>query len=88
MSLSLGIFDVSRTRFPALSISCIVSVVEAAAGNQVPAAILGAAGFAAATFSSLWQGRRLREWAKMKTLEICYWIPGIDESVQGGRTPP
>lgn len=68
--------------------ACIVSVVEAAAGEQVPAAILCAAGFAAAMFSSLWQGKRLREWAKMKTLEICYWIPGIDESVQGGRTSP
>ncbi len=55
--------------------------------RNVPTIIL-AGGIVVATVSSLWQGRRLREWAKMKTLEICYWIPGIDESVQGGRTPP
>ena len=68
--------------------ACIVSIVEAAAGNHVPAAILCSILFAAAMFSGIRQGKRLRAWAKMKTLEICYWIPGIDESVQADRALP
>jgi hypothetical protein len=62
--------------------------VSSAAGNQVAAAIGCSVLFTAAMLSSIRQGRRLRGWAKMKTLEICYWIPGIGESVQGERTPP
>ena len=34
-----------------------------------------------AGLSGIRQGKKLREWANMKTLEICYWIPGIDDAI-------
>jgi len=63
--------------------ACIVSVAEAIAGIRPAATILCAVFFAAAVLSCIGQGKRLREWANMKTLDICYWIPGIDEMVLG-----
>lgn len=63
--------------------ACIVSVAEAISGVRPAATILCAAFFAAAVLSCIGQGKRLREWANMKTLDICYWIPGIDEMVLG-----
>ncbi|WP_436493367.1 hypothetical protein [Actinokineospora sp. HUAS TT18] len=29
------------------------------------------------------QGRRLRRWAHLKTLELCFWVPDIDERSAG-----
>lgn len=59
----------------------IVSMVEAAVSTNRAAAILCAVLFGAAALSCVGQGRRLRGWAAMKTLQICYWIPGIDEMI-------
>lgn len=38
-------------------------------------AVLLGAGFC----SLIVQGRRLGHWASLKTLELCFWIPDIDE---------
>jgi len=65
--------------------ACIVSIAQAIAGPRSGPAIICAILFAAAVWSSIRQGKRLREWAVMKTLEICYWIPGIDDMVLGGK---
>jgi hypothetical protein len=68
--------------------ACVTAIVEAVIGNHRPIAILSSIAFAAATLSSIRQGKRLREWANMKTLEICYWIPGIDDKVQDRTASP
>jgi hypothetical protein len=63
--------------------ACIVSIAEAIAGTHLAAAVLCAVFFVAAVLSCLRQGKRLRGWANTKTLQICYWIPGIDDAVLG-----
>jgi hypothetical protein len=59
----------------------VVSIVEVATGNRPLLAALCAVLFAGAVLSCIRQGKRLRVWAGMKTLQICYWIPGIDEMI-------
>jgi hypothetical protein len=59
----------------------VVSIVEVATGNRPLLAALCAVLFAGAVLSCIRQGKRLRVWADMKTLQICYWIPGIDEMI-------
>ena len=64
-------------------VACVVSIAEAIVGTHPVAAILCAVFFGAAVFSCIGQGARLRGWANMKTLDICYWIPDIDDMVLG-----
>jgi hypothetical protein len=63
----------------------VASIIEAAAGANLPAAILCALLFGAAVPSCIGQGKRLRQWADLKTLQICYWIcywiPSIDDRI-------
>jgi hypothetical protein len=59
----------------------VVSIVEAAIGSRPLLAALCALLFAGAVLSCIFQGKRLRVWADMKTLQICYWIPGIDNMI-------
>ncbi|QFG20711.1 hypothetical protein [Actinomadura sp. WMMB 499] len=63
--------------FP-LFFGAIAGVVEAVAGGSRPAAISCAVLLAAATASALAQSAKLRRWADLKTLETCYWLPGVD----------
>ena len=66
-----------------------VALAEAATRHHIAVSVICAVLFAAATLSVLRSGRRLRTWATAKTLQICYWIPEIDEVVrQGGTVPP
>jgi len=69
-------------------LACVTAIVEVVIGNHRPIAILSSIAFAAATLSGIRQGKRLREWANMKTLEICFWIPGIDDAVQDRAVSP
>jgi len=68
--------------------ACITSAVEAADGDHILEATLSSVVFAAAALSGIRQGKCLRIWANLKTLEICYWIPGIDEMAQGSSVIP
>lgn len=65
-----------------------VAVFEAAAGHHTPVSVVSAVLFAAATLSVLRVGRRVRTWASAKTLQVCYWIPAIDEVIRHGNTTP
>lgn len=62
--------------------ACAVAVAEAAAGRHTTASVIAAVLFAAAAISMLRAGRRMRSWAYGKTLQICYWIPEIDEAIR------
>jgi len=68
--------------------ACAVAVMEAAAGNHTAVSAVTAVLFAAATVSVLRAGRRVRTWASSKTLQVCYWIPEIDEIIRDGNTAP
>jgi hypothetical protein len=66
----------------------VVALVEAATGHDIAASAVTSVLFAAAALSVLRSGRRLRVWANEKTLQICYWIPQIDDAVRGGNVAP
>lgn len=36
---------------------------------------------------SLWQAGRLTHWANLKTLELAFWVPGIDDAIGRPVTP-
>jgi disulfide bond formation protein DsbB len=65
-----------------LLVACAVAVIQAIYGRDVPQATACAVLLALATLCGISQSRRMRLWANMKTLEICYWIPDIDEIVE------
>lgn len=56
----------------------VAGAVEAVAGTSRPAAISCAVLLAIGTAAALLQSAKLRYWADLKTLETCYWLPGID----------
>jgi hypothetical protein len=64
-------------------LASMVCIGAAAGGANLPAALICALLFAGAVPSCIGQGKQLRQWAEMKTLQICYWIPDID-----GRITP
>lgn len=92
--------EVSRLRVTGLMLrncsvpllaACAIAVFEAATGHDTPGSATAAVLFAAAAVSVLRAGRRVRGWAISKTVQICYWIPEIDEVIRqgtSGRVPP
>ncbi len=68
--------------------ACAVAAVEAATGHDTLLSGVSAVLLAGAAFSVLSAGRRVRAWATEKTLQICYWIPEIDEVIRQGSTAP
>ncbi len=66
-------------------IASVVSLVSAAQGRSVAISVVGIIVFAASGGAAIWNGRRFRHWANLKTLEICYWSADIDELVTSGQ---
>ncbi|WP_091381328.1 hypothetical protein [Actinokineospora alba] len=68
-----------RNSAPPLALGFVAAVVELFAGRNhalaAGCAVLLLGGFVA----FIVQARRLAHWAVMKTLELCYWIPDIDD---------
>jgi hypothetical protein len=68
-----------RNSAPPLVLGFVAAIVELVLGRDpVPVAgcaVLLAVGF----FSLIVQGRRLGHWASVKTLELCFWLPDIDQ---------
>jgi hypothetical protein len=62
-------------------LASMVCIGDAASRANLPAALICALLFAGAVPSCIGQGKRLRQWAEMKTLQVCYWIPDIDERI-------
>jgi hypothetical protein len=65
-----------------LLLGFVASVVEIVVGTNRPLAAGSAALFLVAAVLGARQGRILREWSDLKTLEICYWVPDIDEKIR------
>jgi hypothetical protein len=68
--------------------AAVVALTEAVTGHHTAPSVICAAFLAAATLSALRAGKRLRIWAVSKTLQVCYWIPEIDETIRQGSTSP
>ncbi|MGH4024751.1 MAG: hypothetical protein ACRDRV_09215 [Pseudonocardiaceae bacterium] len=68
-----------RNSAPPLLLGAAAAIVELVLGRN-PVFMAGSALLLVAGFCSLIvQGRRLGHWASLKTLELCFWLPDIDE---------
>ena len=63
----------------------VASIVELAVGPYRPLAAAGVVGLTLAIVLMARQSRIMRRWAELRTLELCYWIPGIDEQLSPSR---
>jgi hypothetical protein len=68
-----------RNAAPPMLFGCAAAVVEVFAGRHSVFALLCAVFFGAGFISLIVQGRRLSYWASLKTLELSFWLPDIDE---------
>ncbi|MEU4247764.1 hypothetical protein AB0F15_10165 [Amycolatopsis sp. NPDC026612] len=82
-----------RNCAPPLALGFVAAIVELFL-SRTPAMAAGCAVLLAVGFFSLIvQARRLSHWARMKTLELCFWLPDIDERYRvdrnagGGSSP-
>ncbi|MEV6906626.1 hypothetical protein [Amycolatopsis sp. NPDC051071] len=82
--------DVSRLRAsglmvrncaPPLLFGAIAAIVEIFAGRHPFIAAGMAALLLLASLTLVSQGRKLALWAGMKTFELCFWLPEIDEKL-------
>jgi hypothetical protein len=69
-------------------LAVVVSIIEAVVGRHPQAAITAAVLLLWAALAGLWQSQRLRHWANLKTLEVCFWIADIDTHVQPAEPEP
>jgi hypothetical protein len=69
-------------------VAVVVSVIEAVVGHHPQAAIAAAVLLLGGTLAGLWQGQRLRHWANLRTLQVCFWITDIDTHVQPAEPEP
>ncbi|ANN22179.1 hypothetical protein SD37_32740 [Amycolatopsis orientalis] len=76
-----------RNCAPPLLFGAIAAIVEIFAGKHpfLAAGIAVLLMFASITLIA--QGRKLGLWAGMKTLELCFWLPEIDEKLAAVREP-
>jgi hypothetical protein len=66
----------------------VVAVVELIAGDSRAFAACAAVLLAGLTVAAVNRGQRLRSWATVKTLELAFWVPDIDEKVRVREEPP
>ncbi|OLF18910.1 hypothetical protein [Actinophytocola xanthii] len=71
-----------RNSAPPLLFAAVAAVVETFAGPRPVVAAVSAALFAAVSVVLLAQGRKIGHWASIKTLELCFWLPDVDERVR------
>jgi hypothetical protein len=67
---------------PALALGAVTSLVEAIHGDSPTFATSCFAILSLAAAGSLWQAGRMSHWADMKTLELAFWVPGIDNDLE------
>ena len=76
-----------RNSAPALVLGFATALVEIfASGHPAPATAAGAL-FAAGAVALVVQGRRLGYWASLKTLELAFWLPDVDEQTREPDNP-
>jgi len=70
-----------RNSSPPMAFGFAASAVELVLGRNTLFAVGCVVLFAAAFPGLITQGRKLSYWASLKTLELCFWIPEIDDKV-------
>lgn len=73
-----GLALMLRNSALALVFALVVAVIELVAGPDRVLAGGCAALLLVSLTAAIGQGRRVRHWGRLKTLEICFWIPDID----------
>lgn len=73
-----------RNSAPPLMLACVAAIVELIFGSKPALAAGCAVLFAVGFFSLIVPGRKLSHWAIIKTLELCFWLPDIDERFRRG----
>ncbi|ONI84180.1 hypothetical protein ALI144C_16015 [Actinosynnema sp. ALI-1.44] len=68
-----------RNCAPPFMIAASVAVVELFTARSPVLAVTCAVIFLVSSFALVVQGRRLGRWARMRTLEVAFWLPDIDE---------
>ncbi|MFE9839350.1 hypothetical protein ACFYP4_30060 [Streptomyces sp. NPDC005551] len=81
-----GLALMLRNSALALLFALVVSVIELVVGPDRVLAGGCAALLLVGLTAAIRQGRRVRHWDRLKTLEICFWIPDIDDRF--GSQPP
>ena len=71
-----------RNAAPALVLGLVVSVVELFASGRPGMAAACAVLFASGAVALIVQSRRLRHWSNLKTLELAFWLPDVDEKLR------
>ena len=81
-----------RNSAPPLVLGAVAAVVDAATNTQPALSICCAVILPVAAAGCLYQSARMSYWSYVKTLELAFWIPGIDDSLRTqtvtGNTPP
>lgn len=68
-----------RNAAPATIFAAVTALVECLTGSDPALTLTAAALFLVATAGLLLQGARLRRWAVMKTYELAYWLPEVQD---------
>lgn|GEM_PF-2227601 len=69
-----------RNVTPAFLIAAIVATIGAIRSESPTFGAVSAVVFLLAAVGSFWQAARMGHWANMKTLELSFWLPGIDDA--------
>ena len=81
-----------RNSAPPLVLGAVAAVVDAATNTQPALSICCAVILPVAAAGCLYQSARMSYWSYVKTLELAFWVPGIDDSLRTqtvtGNTPP
>ncbi|MPZ79154.1 MAG: hypothetical protein GEV28_01635 [Actinophytocola sp.] len=72
-----------RNSAPPLLFAAVAAVVEMVAGDRPVLAVTCAVGLVATALLLVGQARKLSRWATIKTLELSFWVPDVDERFRG-----
>jgi hypothetical protein len=75
----------ARNAAPALALAAVTAIVEAFTSGRPVVAVTCAVVFAGGSLGLILQGRKLAYMASMKTLELCFWLPDIDEKTRSAK---
>ncbi|RCG18202.1 hypothetical protein DQ392_15485 [Streptomyces reniochalinae] len=80
-----GVALMLRNSALALVFALVVAMIELVVGPARVLAGICAALLLVSLTAAIRHGRRVRHWDRLKTLEICFWIPGIDNSLDASH---
>jgi len=76
----------ARNAGPALALASITALVEVFTSGHPVLALVCAVVFGGASVLLVLQGRKLGYMASMKTLELCFWLPDVDDKLRSAQS--